>query len=114
MIDERERIDFETSYVLAEVFPARIEAPAGMRRCSQCGSQSQALSAWKLTVIKHRHDTQPLGHLRLYCGEHLAGAVEWRSGLSGAGGKTGPVCPNCFLTVPVGTGVCDTCGASVE
>jgi hypothetical protein len=31
---ERELIEFETPYVLAEVFPGRVDAPAIMRRCS--------------------------------------------------------------------------------
>lgn len=113
MINERELLDFETPYVLAEVFPARVSGPESLRRCSECGSQSQALQASKLTVIKHRLDTQPLGHLRLYCDEHLAGATEWGSGAGGSRGKTGSMCPNCFVTVPLGTGVCDTCGAAV-
>ena len=44
----------------------------------------------------------------------LAGAKEWSSGLSGSGEKAGPVCPNCFVTVPFGTGICDTCGTLVD
>lgn len=114
MVDERELIEFETPYVLAEVFPARIGAPAELRRCSQCRLQSQASPASQLTVIKHRHATQPLGHLRLYCHEHAPGAKEWSSGLSGSGGNAGRMCPQCFVAVPIDTRVCDTCGRSVE
>ncbi len=114
IVDERELIEFETPYVLAEAFPARIGAAAGQRRCSQCGSQSQASPASQLTVVKHRHATQPLGHLRLYCREHAPGAKEWSSGASGSGGNAGPTCPQCFVTVPSGTRVCDTCGTSVN
>lgn len=107
--DERGRIEFETPYVLAEAFPERIEAGPHLRRCSQCGSDSQALSAWDLTVIKHRVSNQPLGHLRLYCLEHLAQAkAEWSRG--SAGELNGPVCPNCFTVVPSGTKTCDRCG----
>lgn len=108
--DERDWIEFDTTYVLAEVFPDRINAPDHLRRCSVCGIQSQALPASKLTVIKHRHGGQPSGHLRLYCDEHVGGAKEWSENVGGVGGKTGPFCPNCFVNVPFGTGICDSCG----
>jgi hypothetical protein len=54
-----------------------------------------------------------LGHLRLYCHAHLAAAkLEW--GSSGGGSqRMGPICPNCRVAVPVGTGECDTCGRTV-
>lgn len=106
-------IEFETPYVLAEVFPSRIDAPAELRKCSQCGADAQAWPAWELTVI-NRHTSQPLGHLRIYCHEHVARANDWNESLGGErSGRTGPVCPNCFMTVPLGTGVCETCGEVV-
>jgi RNA polymerase subunit RPABC4/transcription elongation factor Spt4 len=113
-MDERELIEFETPYVLAEVFPSRILAPEDQRKCSQCGVESRPLPASELTVIKHRHSSQPLGHMRIYCHEHLAGAKEWTESAGGeTSRRTGPVCPNCFMTVPTGTGVCETCGETV-
>lgn len=112
VVDERELIEFETPYVMAEVFPGRIDAPDSLRRCSRCGADSKAWPASELTVIKHGVSNQPLGHLVMYCHEHLASATEW--GVSpDAPQKTGPVCPSCFLTVPLGTGVCDNCGTKV-
>ena len=114
MMDERQFIEFETPYVLADVLPERIDAPEDMRRCSQCGANSKALPASELTVVKHRHESQPAGHMRLYCDEHLAGAREWSSGLGGSGGRTGPTCPNCFVSVPIGTLTCDQCGTVVQ
>jgi hypothetical protein len=86
-----------------------------MRKCSMCGSNSQALPADKLTVIKHHHALQPLGHLRLYCPEHAASAAEWSGGGAGGdGAKDGPACPTCNITVPIGTRVCDLCGKEVD
>lgn len=112
--DERDLIEFETPYSLAEALPERIAAPDRLRRCSQCGSRSQALPASALTVIKHRVSNQPLGQLRLYCHEHLAQAKEeWNHGLPGGVGTTAPVCPNCFVLVPSGTKTCDTCGLTM-
>jgi RNA polymerase subunit RPABC4/transcription elongation factor Spt4 len=110
--DERLLIEFEKPYVLAEAFPGRVNATEERRKCSICGQRSQALPASALTVIKHRHGAQPLGHLRLYCPEHLVGAREWSDAADGGGGgrKSGPVCRNCFVIVPVGTRVCDSCG----
>ena len=115
MTDERLRIEFEVPYPLGEAFPERRDALPEMRKCSMCGSDSQALPADQLTVIKHRHALQPLGHLRLYCPGHAASAAEWSSGGTvGRGAKDGPFCPSCNLTVPSGTRVCDTCGHKVE
>lgn len=74
---ERGLIEFETPRVLGEVFPDRVDAPETLRQCSVCGKESQALRASELTVIKRRHGGQPLGHLRLYCHEHLADGSEW-------------------------------------
>ena len=110
--DERLRIEFEKPYVLAEAFPERVNAAEKWRKCSLCGLQSQALPASELTVIKHRHGTQPLGNLRLYCPQHLAGAKEWSDSADGVDGgrKRGPICRNCFIAVPIGTRVCDSCG----
>lgn len=110
--DERLRIEFEKPYVLAEAFPERVDAAEEWRKCSFCGLQSQALPASELTVIKNRHGTQPLGHLLLYCPQHLAGAKERGDSVDSVDGgrKRGPVCRNCFITVPIGTRVCDSCG----
>jgi hypothetical protein len=113
--DERLRIEFEVPYTLGEVFPDRRAAPPESRKCSMCGGDSQALPADKLTVIKHRHALQPLGNMRLYCPEHAASAAEWSSGETrGRDVKHGPVCPTCFVTVPFGTRLCDTCGQEVD
>lgn len=77
----------------------------------QYGFQSQALPVSALTVIKHRVSNQPLGQLRMYCREHLAQATEeWSRGDGGHVNTMGPVCPNCFVVVPSGTAICDTCG----
>lgn len=112
--DERELIEFETPVILAVAFPERVDAPDRLRRCSQCGSDSRALPASELTVIKHRVSNQPLGQLRLYCHEHLADATdEWESSSAGGGHKMGPICPDCFLAVPSGTRRCDSCGEVV-
>lgn len=114
-MDERELIDFETPYVLSESFPDRVDAPGELRRCSQCGGSSQPLPASELTVIKHHVGGQPLGHLRLYCRDHLAATKEWdASGGPGRSGPTGPMCLSCFVTVPLGTGICETCGEAVK
>jgi hypothetical protein len=61
-----------------------------------------------LTVVKRHHGTQPLGHLIVYCPEHIAGANEWES--SGGSGKFGPICPDCHMAIPAGTMECDVCG----
>lgn len=50
--DERPLIDFENHKVLSEVFPWRIDAAPEMRRCSECGSASQDLSASALTLCQ--------------------------------------------------------------
>jgi hypothetical protein len=112
-MDERELIEFEVPRILSEVFPDRASAPGELRRCSQCGTGSRPLPADQLTVIKHRHDTQPLGHLRLYCPTHAAEAREWLSSGSKGSGRVGPVCPSCNYTAPVGTRICDICGQQV-
>ena len=112
--DERPSIEFESPQRLDEAFPERKNAPPELRRCSECGANSQARPASELTVIKHRHATQPLGHLRLYCPEHLALAKEWTDGSAGRRTRTGPVCPACHLTVPLGTGICESCGQHVS
>jgi hypothetical protein len=112
-MDERELIEFDVEYNLAETFPNRINAAESMRKCSLCGTASQAIPAVDLTVIKSQHAAQPLGHLRLYCRDHLA---ESRGG-SWAGsalGPAGPVCPTCFVAIPTGTLECDTCGWSSD
>ena len=113
-MNEREQIEFETPRVLSEVFPSRILAPEDRRKCSQCGVESRPLPASELTVIKHRHSSQPLGQLRIYCHDHLAGAKESTGSVGGeTSRRTGSVCPSCFMTVPTGTGVCETCGETV-
>lgn len=55
------------------------------------------------------HGNQPLGHLVLYCHEHIARANEWDSSPGGSG-KVGPVCPSRRMSVPVGRLECDQCG----
>jgi hypothetical protein len=70
--DERGLIEYDTPRVLAEVFPDRIGAPGDLRKCSPCGRNSQPQPASELTVIKLHHARQPLGHLRIYCHDHLA------------------------------------------
>lgn len=104
MEDERTRIEFETEYNLTEAFPWRIDASEALLKCSQSGLVCPATS---LVVVKHRMDSQPIGHLRLYCPEH---AATWRAWRSGAANRIGAICPNCFTSVPLGTGVRDTCG----
>lgn len=112
-VDERSLLEFESPRNLAEIFPHRVGAPPHLRRCSVCGANSQALPAEALTVIKHRHGAQDLGHMRLYCDEHLRGATEWRDTPGGAGGgRIGKVCPTCFISVPLGTGICESCGVT--
>ena len=114
MEDERDLIEFETPRVLSEVFHGRVLAPPELRKCSLCPWDAPAWPASELTVIKHRHASQPNGHLMLYCHEHLASAKEvWERGDDGYG-KTGQSAPNCFMTVPLGTRRCDTCGEIVE
>ncbi|WP_196776883.1 DUF6994 family protein [Haloechinothrix halophila] len=111
MTDERDLIEYEDPQILGEIFPSRMTAGSDQRKCSACGT---VLPADQLTVIKHRHAGQPKGHLRIYCPEHLATAKEWTEGGSTSqSGKLGPICPNCFTAVPLGTGVCDMCGEQV-
>jgi hypothetical protein len=114
MPDERELIEYEVPHILGEIFPGRRDAPPHMRKCSACGTDSQPWPADQLTVIKHRHASQPLGHLRLYCPQHATDASEW-SGTDASGGSSRPgaVCPNCFITVPSGTGECESCGTVI-
>ena len=107
--DERELIEFDTEYVLSEVFPERIDAPDSWRRCSLCGAASKAWPASELTVVKRHHGNQPLGHLVLYCHDHITRANEWDS-IPGGSRELGPVCPKCHLSVPVGTLECEGCG----
>lgn len=109
MADERDLIEFDTEYVLSEVFPERVDARDSWRKCSLCGAASNAWPASELTVVKRRHGNQPLGHLVLYCHEHIARANDWDSG-SGSSGRFGPVCPECHMAIPVGTMKCDGCG----
>ena len=59
MDDERDLIEFDTEYVLAEVFPGRIDADDSWRKCSRCGVNSKALPASELTVIKHQASSAP-------------------------------------------------------
>ena len=112
MVDERDLIEFETEYVVADPFPDRIDR-SDLLKCSACGAESKPLPATEVTVIKHRHGSPPLGHLRLHFHTHLAAAkLEW--GSSGGGSqRMGAICPNCRVAVPVGTGECDTCGRTV-
>ena len=63
MADERDLIEFDTEYVLSEVYPDRVDAPNASRGCSRCGAASTAWPASELTVVNRRHGAQPLGHL---------------------------------------------------
>ena len=109
-MDERELIEFDIEYNLAETFPDRVNAAESKRKCTICGTASQAIPAADLTVIKSQHAAQPLGHLRLYCRDHLAESRVGGSRSRSHDGPVGPVCPECFVVVPSATGQCDTCG----
>jgi len=91
--DERPLIDFENPKVLSEVFRGGSIAAPEMRRCSECGSGPRDVPASALTWIKHRHGSQPLGHMRLYCDAHLAHANEWDNEQSPRSEKTGTIYP---------------------
>ena len=109
-MDDRELIEFDIEYNLAETFPDRVNAAESMRKCTICGTASQAIPAEQLTVIKTHHASQPLGNLRLYCAAHLSGVRGGGSRSGSHDGPVGPVCPECFVVIPSATGQCDTCG----
>ncbi|MCR3719553.1 MULTISPECIES: hypothetical protein [Prauserella salsuginis group] len=110
MGDERDVIDFDTEYVLAEAFPGRVDAPAVYRRCTWCTDQ-QPWPAAELTVFKTRVSGDPQGRLLLYCPDHVDGRDA--AGPAGTSGRTGPRCPQCWVEVPTGTGFCDMCEIAV-
>jgi hypothetical protein len=100
-VDERLLIPYEKAIRVDDAFPERTD----LSYCSQCGPDNlRPLD--ELWVIKHHHGTQPLGHMRFYCSEHLLGTSEW---VSGRKVQHGGVCPTCFQTMPL-SGVCDQCG----
>ena len=112
--DERDYIEYESPMrldVYLQLLPPQHRwISDGMSQCSDCGKNSQPRPTSELTVIKHRHGGQPLGHLRTYCQEHLAVTTEWHEGGSaGRSARTGAVCPTCHMTLPL-TGICDNCG----
>jgi hypothetical protein len=124
---EHEREHDDERYYIEYVTPERLDlffqrippklrwVKDGRAKCSDCGLSSQSRPTSELTLIKHKHDSQPLGHLKTYCPEHLLRAREWSGGgqAGRTSGRTGSVCPTCHQTVPL-TGICDWCGEIVE
>jgi hypothetical protein len=114
--DERLWIEFDTTRRMSEVFPWREFMSPAYRKCSHHeddGSKSrQEFPTSELWVVKTYNSSQPLGSLQIFCHDHLmnrgSGGASERSS-----GRTGAVCPNDNLTVPL-TGICDECGWSAE
>lgn len=108
MSDERELLEFDQEYVLSDALPHR-GSPDRMATCSVCGADSPAWPSSALTIVKRHHASQPLGHLVVYCPDHIAQAREWNTG-GGDSARMGPICPNDNVAVPTGTMECDICG----
>ena len=112
---DRTSLEWDVVVRLDEAFPGEFEVMDQYLKCSRCGLNSQSRPANELWVVKIHHDRQPLGNLQLYCADHLRERGQESSAGSSerSSGRTGAVCPNCNVTVPL-TGVCDTCDWSAK
>lgn len=108
--DERDSLIVGVPYVMSEACPWRVDAEPKYRRCSSCGSRSQALPASDLWVIKEHRSNNPAGALRIYCAYHLDRMGSPGTAGGGTSGPVGAVCPHCFIATPAGTGICESCG----
>jgi hypothetical protein len=115
--DERLHIEFDTERRMSEVFPWREFMSDAYRTCSHHeadGSRSkQTFPTSELWIVKTHHDgTNGLGSMQIYCSHHLINRGNGGTSERGSG-RTGAVCPNCNVTVPL-TGICDECGWSAK
>jgi hypothetical protein len=102
MPDERSLIEFKSPQPLSVCYPDLTES-----YCSVCG-KDKLYPASELMIIKYQTSSHPEGHLMTYCPKHFAQAkAEWEG--TGGAVNTGPVCPVCFIEVPL-TRVCDEHG----
>lgn len=107
MEDERSYLAWENPTRLSE-----IDAQAAPRRCTECRRSGieTFYPADEVVIVKHRHESQPLGHLTVHCSKHPPGR-DWEGDDREAGrvNRTGETCPNCFVQMPL-SGVCPMCG----